>query len=102
VHDFICSSSFSCCGDVGGGGGGLQEHILAWEEELMQWEAALIAREEKAKIFEKALVKVSADLDVERVEIEATWKEYLDKMEVHTARAKHSHSLDKILGEKKV
>jgi hypothetical protein len=38
----------------------------------MQWEAALIAREEKAKIFEKALVKVSADLDVERVEIEAT------------------------------
>jgi hypothetical protein len=33
---------------------------------------------------------------------EATRKEYLNKMEVHTARAKHSLNLDKMLGEKKV
>jgi hypothetical protein len=29
-------------------------------------------------------------------------KEYLDNMEAHTARTKHSLSLDKMLGDKKV
>jgi hypothetical protein len=29
---------------------------------------------------------------------EATQKEYLDKMKTHTTRAKHSLSLDKMLG----
>jgi hypothetical protein len=50
----------------------------------------------------KALAKVSADLNTEHTKAEATQKEYLDKMAVHTARAKHSLGLDKMLGEKKV
>jgi hypothetical protein len=41
----------------------LQEQLLAWEEELTRREEALTAWEEKAKFSEKALVKVSADLD---------------------------------------
>jgi hypothetical protein len=53
-------------------------------------------QEEKAWISEKALVKVNGDLNAERVKTEATRKEYLDKMEVH------SLVLDKMLGEKKV
>jgi hypothetical protein len=53
-------------------------------------------------ISEKALARVSVDLDVERAKAEATRKEYLDKMVAHTAHAKHSLSLDKMLGEKKV
>jgi hypothetical protein len=32
----------------------------------------------------------------------ATLQEYIDKMEAHTTHAKHSLSLDKMLGEKKV
>jgi hypothetical protein len=58
----------------------------------------LVAREEKAWILEKALAKVSADLDAEWAKAEATWKEYLDKMEAHTAHAKHSLGLDKNAG----
>jgi hypothetical protein len=73
----------------------LQEPLLAWEEELTR-------REEKAGISEKALAKVSADLNAEWTKAEATWKEYLDKMAAHTARAKHSLGLEKMLGEKKV
>jgi hypothetical protein len=61
----------------------------------------LDGREEKASISEKALTKVSVDLNVERANDEATRKEYLDKMDTHTARAKHSLGLDKMLGEKK-
>jgi hypothetical protein len=80
----------------------LQEQLLAWEEELTQREGSLIALEDKAKISEKALVKVSTDLDAKQAKVEATQKEYLDKMEVHTARTKHSLSLDKMLGDKKV
>jgi hypothetical protein len=79
----------------------LQEPLFAQEEELTRKEEALVAREEKVGISEKALTKVSADLDVERIKVEATWKEYLDKMVAHATRAKHSLSLDKILGEKK-
>jgi hypothetical protein len=59
-------------------------------------------REEKARISEKTLAKVSADLNAERAKAEVTQKEYLDKMEAHTTHAKHSLSLDKMLGEKKV
>jgi beta-glucosidase/6-phospho-beta-glucosidase/beta-galactosidase len=59
-------------------------------------------QEEKAGIMEKALAKVSADLNGERTKAEATQKEYNDKMEDHTARAKHSLNLDKVLEEKKV
>jgi hypothetical protein len=36
------------------------------------------------------------------VKAEATQKEYLDKMEAHTAHTKHSLDLDKMLGEKKI
>jgi hypothetical protein len=46
--------------------------------------------------------EVSVDLEAKQTKTEATRKEYLDKMEAHTARAKHSLSLDKMLGEKKV
>jgi TnpA family transposase len=58
--------------------------------------------EEKARIFEKTLAKVSADLNAEWAKAEVTQKEYLDKMEAHTTHAKQSLSLDKMLGEKKV
>jgi hypothetical protein len=75
--------------------------LLAWEEELTRREEALATREEKARISERALAKVSADLDAEQANAEATRKEYLDKMAAHTARAKHSLGLDKMLGEKK-
>jgi hypothetical protein len=54
------------------------------------------------RISEKALAKVSADLDAEWAKDEVTQKEYLDKMEAYTACAKHSLSLNKMLGEKKV
>jgi hypothetical protein len=33
---------------------------------------------------------------------EATWKEYLGKVEAHTAHAKNSLDLEKMRGEKKV
>jgi hypothetical protein len=68
----------------------------------LAWEEAFAAQEEKAGILEKALAKVSADLDVEWTKAEATQKEYVDKMAAHTAHAKHSLGLDKMLGEKKV
>jgi hypothetical protein len=80
----------------------LQEQLRACLEEMMQREEALTVRKEKARISEMTLVKVSVDLDPERPKIEATQKEYLDKMETHTAGAQHSLGLDKILGEKKV
>jgi hypothetical protein len=80
----------------------LQEQLLTWKEELTWREEALAAREGKARISEKALAKVSADLNTERAKAEATQKEYLDKMEAHTAHTKHSLNLDKMLGEKKV
>jgi hypothetical protein len=68
----------------------------------MQRKEALTAQEENDKISKKALVNVSADLDVEWAKVEATQKEYIDKMEVHTTRTRHSLGLDKMLGEKKV
>jgi hypothetical protein len=54
------------------------------------------------RILEKALAKVNADLNAEWAKAKATRKEYHDKMEAHTAHAKHSVVLNKILGEKKV
>jgi hypothetical protein len=79
-----------------------QEQCLSWEEELTWREEALATWEEKAMVSKKALVKISVDLNVERAKAEATWNEYLDKMEAQITRAKHSLSLDKMLGEKKV
>jgi hypothetical protein len=79
-----------------------QEQLLAWDEELTWREEALATQEEKVRISKKVLTKVNADLDTEHAKAEATRIEYLDKMEAHTARAKHSLSLDKTLGEKKV
>jgi hypothetical protein len=80
----------------------LQELLLVREEELMQREEVLVAREEKARISEKALVKVSADLDTEQAKVKTTRKEYLDKIVPHSAHAKHSLGLDRMLGEKRV
>jgi hypothetical protein len=73
-----------------------------WEEDLTQREEALATREEKARISEKALTKVSADLDAERAKAEATQKEYINKMEAQATHTKHSLNPDKMLGEKKV
>jgi hypothetical protein len=58
----------------------LQEQLIAWEEELTGREEALITWEKGAEISEKALFKVSMDLDEEWVKTEATRQEYLDKM----------------------
>jgi hypothetical protein len=59
-------------------------------------------REEKAEISEKALVKVSVDLDAKCLKIEATHQEYFHKIRAHTNCAKNTLSLEKMLGEKKV
>jgi hypothetical protein len=77
----------------------LQKQLLA-REELTQREEAQVVWEEKAMISEKALVKVSTDLDAGWVKTEATRQEYLDKMCTHTAHMKHTLSLDNMLGEK--
>jgi hypothetical protein len=79
----------------------LQEQLQV-REVLTRREEALATWEENSKISEKALIKVSADLDAELTKAEVTRKEYLDKMEAHTTRAKDSLSLDKMLGEKKI
>jgi hypothetical protein len=82
--------------------GEVQELLLAWEEELIRSEEALASWEEKARVLDNALAKVSAGLDAERTKAEVTRKEYLDKMVAHTAHAKHSIGLDQMLVEKKV
>jgi hypothetical protein len=82
----------------------MQEQLLEWEEELTRREEALAVQEEKVRISMKALVKVSANLDAEWAKAEATQKEYIDKMEVHTARAKNSKGVPHQVagGEEKV
>jgi hypothetical protein len=50
----------------------LQELLLTQLEELTSREEALATREEKARILEKALTKVSADLDNELAKAKAT------------------------------
>jgi hypothetical protein len=56
------------------------EELLALEGELMRREEALTVSEEKAWISEKALVQVSATLDVEQTGAVATQQEYLNKI----------------------
>jgi hypothetical protein len=51
----------------------------------MWGEEALVTREEKARILEKSLTMVSADLDADRAKAKATKKQYLNKMEDHVA-----------------
>jgi hypothetical protein len=80
----------------------LQEQHQPWEEELTWREEALATWEQKAKVLENALVRISVDIDVERAKAKAIWNEYLNKMEAQITHAKHSLSLDKMLGEKKV
>jgi hypothetical protein len=75
-----------------------QESLLVWEDDLTRRDEALTMREAKAGIFEKALAQVSITLNVERDKVEATWQEYLDKIQAHSDRAKTSLGLDKILG----
>jgi hypothetical protein len=79
-----------------------QEQLPAWEEELTWREEALVVWEKKARIFEMALVQVSANLDAEWAKPKDPQKEYLNKMEAHTTHTKHSLGLEKMLGEKKV
>jgi hypothetical protein len=50
----------------------LQELLLTQLEELTSREEALAMREEKVRISEKALTKVSADLDNEWAKAKAT------------------------------
>jgi hypothetical protein len=66
-----------------------------WQERLLLQEVELTQRE-------KALVKVSADLDAEQAKTKNTHHEYLGKMRAHTDHTKHTLNLDKMLGEKKV
>jgi hypothetical protein len=49
--------------------------LLTWEDELMHREETLAMWEEKVGILEKALAKVSADLEGEWVKAEATRQE---------------------------
>jgi hypothetical protein len=71
----------------------LQDQLLAQKE-------ALAVQEEKVKIFEKVLVKVSVALEAERAKAEPTRKEYLGKMEAHSACTKPSLTLAKMLGRR--
>jgi hypothetical protein len=80
----------------------LEKQPLAWEEELTRREEALTMREEKARISEMALVKISDDLDAKKAKTKDARKECLNKMQVHMACTKHTLGLDKMLGEKKV
>jgi hypothetical protein len=75
-----------------------QESLLVWEDDLTRRDEALTMREAKAGIFEKALAQVSITLNVERDKVEATWQEYLDKIQAHSDHTKTSLGLDKILG----
>jgi hypothetical protein len=52
----------------------LHELLITLEEELTRREEAHATWEEKVGILEKALAKVSVDLDVERTKAEATQK----------------------------
>jgi hypothetical protein len=79
----------------------MQKLLLSWEEELMWREEALVVREEKVKISEKSLTQVSATLDTEWAQAEATQQEYLDKIQAHTDHGKHVPDLNKMLGERK-
>jgi hypothetical protein len=54
------------------------------------------------RILEKGLAKVSVILNAEHAKAEATQKEYLNKIEAHTAHTNHSLGLNKTLGEKNV
>jgi hypothetical protein len=96
------SSSFSFYCDGVNSGRRAARAASCIGEELTRWEEILLVREEKAEISKKVVVKVSADLDAEWAKAEATRKEYLDKMEAHTACTNNSLSLDNMLGEKKV
>jgi hypothetical protein len=62
----------------------------------------LVVREGGIKVSERALGRVSLELNTERAKTEATWKGYLEKLRVHMARIKQTHGLDKMLEEKKV
>jgi hypothetical protein len=68
----------------------------------MRREETLTTREEKARIFEKALTQVSAALDAERAKAKATHQEYLDMIQAHTDHGKQVLDLDKMLGERMV
>jgi citrate synthase len=48
------------------------QELLLMQEELTQREKALAAREEKARMSEKALTQVSTTLDAKRAKVEAT------------------------------
>jgi cysteinyl-tRNA synthetase len=79
----------------------MQEPLLMWEEELTWREEALATREEKARIFEKALAQVSAALDAEQAQAEATRQEYLDKIQSHVDHGNHVLNITKMIGERK-
>jgi hypothetical protein len=95
------SSSSFYCGDVGDSGRATRVASCARGGVDAKGRSPHHAGGE-VKISKKAMVKVSAHLDAKQAKIEATRKEYLNKMEEHTAHTKHSLGLDKMLGEKKV
>jgi hypothetical protein len=71
------------------------------EEELTRREEALVVKEEKARISEKALTQGSTALDAEQAWAEATRQEYLDKIQAHIDHSNHVLDLDRMLGERK-
>jgi hypothetical protein len=77
------------------------KELLAREGEITQREEALTAREEKARISEKAHAQVSASPDEEQTKAEAALQEYLDKMTEHTAHGRQALNFEKMLGEKR-
>jgi predicted ribosome quality control (RQC) complex YloA/Tae2 family protein len=79
----------------------MQKLLLSWEEELMWREEALVVREEKVKISEKSLTQVSATLDTEWAQAEATQQEYLDKIQARTDHGNQVLHLDRMLGKRK-
>jgi hypothetical protein len=76
----------------------MQELLLTREEELTRREEALAAREGKVRISEKALTQVSATLDSEWAQAEATRWEYLDKIQAHTDHGNQVLDLNNMLG----
>jgi hypothetical protein len=75
----------------------LHQQLIGREDELTRLEEAFTVWEKSVKVSERALVKVSLDLDTEPAKTEATRQEYLNKMRAHTTHTKHTLSLENML-----
>jgi hypothetical protein len=80
----------------------LQEQLLAQEEQLTLHEDVIAIQEKGIEVVEWVLGMVSLELNGMWTKTEATRQGYLEKLQAHTARMKHTVDLNKILGETKV